>query len=143
MTFFEKKVTCDCVSPFLSTRAAVRFSMLLLSIVVLSAAPIVVSAETDAERRARLESELQNVERQILTQRMLVEDKQLERQSLERDVSLIEGQIKQAQLGIQARALHTAFVEKLGRALDDFEDGQHRLSRHRRRRARGKARGRP
>jgi hypothetical protein len=62
-------------------------------------------AETEAERRLRLETELQNVERQILTQSRLVEDKQLERQSLERDVSLIEGQIKQAQLGIHARSV--------------------------------------
>lgn len=62
-------------------------------------------AETEAERRTRLETELQNVERQMLTQSRLVEDKQLERRSLERDVSLIEGEIKQAQLGIQARSL--------------------------------------
>lgn len=62
-------------------------------------------AETETERRTRLENELQNVERQILTQRRLVEDKQLERQSLERDISIIEGQIKQAKLGIQARAV--------------------------------------
>lgn len=72
---------------------------------VLMAVPFLAMAETEAERRARLEAELQNVERQILTQTRLVEDKQLERQSLERDVALIEGQIKQAQLGIQARSL--------------------------------------
>jgi len=65
----------------------------------------VVDAETANERRARLEAELQNVERQILTQRRLVEDKQLERRSLERDVSIIESQIRQAQLGIQARTV--------------------------------------
>lgn len=69
------------------------------------AQPFFAMAESDAERRERLETELQNVERQILTQQRLVEDKQLERQSLERDISLIEGQIKQAQLGIQARAV--------------------------------------
>lgn len=62
-------------------------------------------AETEAERRARLEQELQNVERQILTQQRLVEDKQLERRSLERDVAIIESQITQVQLGIQARAV--------------------------------------
>ena len=62
-------------------------------------------AETEAERRLRLETELQTVERQILTQSRMVEDKQLERQSLERDISLIEGQIKQAQLGIHARSV--------------------------------------
>jgi len=62
-------------------------------------------SETDPERRKRLEAELQNVERQILTQQRLVEDKQQERQSLERDISIIEGEIKKAQLGIQARAV--------------------------------------
>ena len=64
---------------------------------------IPLAAETDAERRERLEAELQNVERQILTQQRLVEDKQLERQTLERDIAIIEGEIRQAQLGIQAR----------------------------------------
>lgn len=74
------------------------------------------SAETETERRTRLETELQNVERQILTQRRLVEDKQLERQSLERDVSIIEGQIKQAKLGIQARAVA---IVQLSDQIDD------------------------
>lgn len=67
--------------------------------------PLTASSETDAERRKRLETELMNVERQILTQERLVEDKKSERQSLERDISLIEGDIKKTQLGIQARAL--------------------------------------
>jgi hypothetical protein len=78
---------------------------LLALVVVVFSQTLVVKAETDAERRARLERELQVVERQILTQQRLVEDKQLERRSLERDISIIEGQIKQAQLGIQARSL--------------------------------------
>ena len=56
--------------------------------------PITVFGETDAERRKRLETELQNVERQILTQQRLVEDKQQERQSLERDITIIESEIK-------------------------------------------------
>lgn len=67
--------------------------------------PLTAAAETDSERRARLERELQAVERQILTQQRLVEDTQRERQTLERDISLIEGQIRQAQLGIQARSI--------------------------------------
>jgi hypothetical protein len=62
-------------------------------------------AETDTERRARLERELQQVERQILTQQRLVEDKQFERQTLERDIALIESEIQRAELGIQARAV--------------------------------------
>jgi len=62
-------------------------------------------AETDGERRKRLEAELQSVERQILTQQRLVEDKQVERRTLERDIALIESEITRAQLGIQARSL--------------------------------------
>lgn len=62
-------------------------------------------AETDAERKARLEAELQVVERQILTQSRLVDEKRGERQSLERDLSLIEGEVKQIQLGIKARSV--------------------------------------
>lgn len=82
-----------------------RVGIVFLLAVFFVTVPCVSLAETDAERRARLERELQNVERQILTQQRLVEDKQLERQSLERDINLIEGQITKAQLGIQARAI--------------------------------------
>lgn len=74
-------------------------------LLVLCVPPLGVSGETETERRKRLETELQNVERQILTQQRLVEDKQMERQSLERDLTIIESEIKQSQLGIQARAL--------------------------------------
>lgn len=89
-------------------RYAAYFLLLLLPV-------FTVQAETEAERRTRLETELQNVERQILTQSRLVEDKQLERQSLERDVSLIEGQIKQAQLGIHARSVAiTQLTDQIG-----------------------------
>jgi hypothetical protein len=66
---------------------------------------VLVHAETDVERRARLEAELQVVEQQILTQSRLVDDKRGERRSLERDLSIIEGEVKQIQLGIQARAV--------------------------------------
>lgn len=77
--------------------------VLMLALVIPYAG--VYGQETEAERRKRIEAELQQVERQILTQQRLVEDKQLERQSLERDIAIIEGQISKAQLGIQARSL--------------------------------------
>lgn len=80
-----------------------KFVALFLAIVILT--PILVSAETDAERRTRLQQELQQVERQILQQRVLVDGKRAERQSLERDLDIIDGEIKQAQLGIEARAV--------------------------------------
>ncbi len=72
--------------------------------IFLSAIPTVF-AETDTERKARLEAELRRVESEIAAQQVLVDGKRGERQSLERDLSLIEAEIKQVQLGIQARSL--------------------------------------
>ena len=75
-------------------------------------------AESDAERRERIEAELMSVERQILTQQRIVEDKNLEVRSLERDMSIIESEITQAQLGIQAR---NASIEQLSDQIGDKE----------------------
>ncbi len=77
------------------------FILLFLAIPVTS----VFAQESKEARRARLEAELQVVERQILKQQVLVEDKREERQSLERDVTILDGQITKAQLAIQARSL--------------------------------------
>jgi len=65
-------------------------------------------AETEAERRERLELQLQTVERQILQQKVLVDSKRQERQSLERDLNLIDAEITKAELGIEARELAIA-----------------------------------
>jgi len=80
--------------------------------------PLTVFGETDAERKKRLETELMNVERQIMAQERLVEGKQSERQSLERDISIIEGEIKKTQLGIQARSVA---IEQLSDQIGDKE----------------------
>lgn len=77
-----------------------------------------VNAETTAERRARLEAELVVVEKQISAQQNLVSNKRSERVSLERDISIIEGEIRQAQLGIQARAVA---IEQLSDQIGDKE----------------------
>lgn len=95
-----------------------RAAVLLLVIIVLLPSSGVVSAESDADRRARIETELQNVERQILTQQRIVEDKQVERRSLERDMAIIESEITQAQLGIQARS---ASIEQLSDQIGEKE----------------------
>lgn len=72
-------------------------------------------AETDAERKSRIESQLQVVERQILQQKVLVDSKRQERQSLERDLDLIDAEIGQVQLGIKARSLAIAELsEQIG-----------------------------
>jgi hypothetical protein len=96
----------------------IRTFMTGILIVVFLMPQHIVFGESEAERRTRLETELQNVERQILTQQTLVEDKQLERQSLERDISIIEGEIKKAQLGIQARSVA---IEQLSDQILDKE----------------------
>lgn len=100
-------------------RWSIEGGLVVLLLLCASVIAPVAHAETEAERRARLEAELQNVERQILTQQRLVEDKQLERQSLERDVAIIEGKIKQAQLGIQAR---TVAIMQLTDQIGDKEE---------------------
>lgn len=48
---------------------------------------------------------LSQIDQQILAQQRLVEAKQAERQSLERDVAILEAEIKKSQLGIQARSI--------------------------------------
>ncbi len=97
-----------------------------------SVVELVQAEESASERRERLESELQVVERQILRQRRMVEDTQLERQSLERDINIIEGQIQQVQLGIQAREFT---IQQLGSEIGEKEEVleilQERLERQR------------
>lgn len=68
--------------------------------------------------RAELEEQLQNLERQMLVQERLLDDTRRERQSLERDITLIEGEIKKAQLGIQARAVA---IEQLSEQIEEKE----------------------
>lgn len=87
-------------------------------LLVLFVPPVGVQSQSDAEIRKQLEIKLQNVERQMLQQERLVEDTRLERRSLERDINLIEGEIKKAQLGIQARAVA---IEQLTDQIGDKE----------------------
>jgi hypothetical protein len=78
---------------------------LAIFLCALFALPQFAFAETDAEKRARIEAQLQQVEKQMLIQQQLVDGKQVERQSLERDLDILDAQVRKAQLGIQARAL--------------------------------------
>lgn len=91
------------VSSFKSNRTWKLISVFVLG--VLCFLPNVSVAETDAERRARLERELAVVEQQITAQQRLVNETKTQRQSLERDIQVIEGEIQQVQLGIQARSI--------------------------------------
>jgi hypothetical protein len=62
-------------------------------------------------RKAQLEAELANLEKQIEVQRDLVRNKQREKVSLERDITILDAQIAKAKLEIKARDIAIA---KLG-----------------------------
>ncbi|MDP3784709.1 MAG: hypothetical protein Q8R12_01370, partial [bacterium] len=61
------------------------------------------SAVTD--RRAQLETELANLEKEIESYRGVIQTTQNQAQSLERDITLLDAQIKKAQLEIKARTI--------------------------------------
>lgn len=63
------------------------------------------SATASTSEKDECKAILSQIDQQILAQQRLVEAKQAERQSLERDVSLLEAEIKKSQLGIQARSI--------------------------------------
>ena len=75
-----------------------------------------VSAETQAESQARLEAELREVEAQIAQQQVLVDGKQKERQSLERDMAILDAKILKAKLGLKARTIE---IQSLGSQIGD------------------------
>jgi hypothetical protein len=81
------------------------FVMLICAAVVTPA----VFAQTESEqvllKRAQLNAELQEIEQEIEEQRVVLEVKQREKVSLERDVTILNAQIKKAELGIKARNL--------------------------------------
>lgn len=58
-----------------------------------------------ASRKAELERELVEIEKKINTQRSLVQEKQRERVSLERDVSILDANMEKARLGIKQRTI--------------------------------------
>lgn len=76
--------------------------------VLLSAAHMVhaqATASDVAARRAQLEAELASLEKEIDGQRDILQEKQRESVSLERDVAILNAQIEKAKLSIRARDL--------------------------------------
>ncbi len=82
-------------------RIFVTVSLLLLFCAWISYA----YAETDEERRLRLQSELQQIELDIEQKRGVLKEKQAERTTLERDVAILDAQIEKAQLSIKYRTI--------------------------------------
>jgi len=94
-----------------------RFTRVLV-IGMLLAIPLSASAALTPEERAELERQLAEVEQQIATNKTELTKKQGERQSLERDVAVIDGQIKEAKLAIKQRDLA---IRKLTDGITDKE----------------------
>ncbi len=78
-----------------------------------------VFAETAAERKDRLETQLKAIEAQMVESQKALQGKQTERQSLERDIDILNTQIDRAQLGIEARALA---IEQIKGQISDKEE---------------------
>ena len=87
-------------------KGLVCWFVLCVSLVGLGSLPV--SAETDAERRERIEKQLHQIEMQMIQSQRELEAKQTERQSLERDLDILDTQITNAALGVQARELAIA-----------------------------------
>lgn len=73
-------------------------------------------SQSVADRRAQLERELTTLENEIDAQQKLLSSKQDERQSLERDIAILDASIKKAKLSIRARDLT---IEKLSDTIGD------------------------
>lgn len=95
-----------------------RLSIGLLAGILFVALPFLAFAALTPEERAQLESQLADLEKQINTNKGELTKKQGERQSLERDVAIIDGEIKASQLAIKQRDLT---IRKLTDGIKDKE----------------------
>ena len=62
-----------------------------------------VSSGTIDTERAQLEAELAELERQMDEQRGLIQEKQREASTFERDITILDAQIRKVKIGIRAR----------------------------------------
>lgn len=96
---------------------------ILLGIVLLLATQVPVFAQVSQsdvlKHRQELENELSQIEREIESQRQLLEEKQRERVSIERDLAIIQAKIDKARLEIRARDL---VIQRLSRDIAGKED---------------------
>ena len=79
---------------------------------------LTVRADTIANQRAALESQLQQIEQDIASNQTVLAQKQKQRASLERDVAILNAKIQVAKLGIKARDLS---IQKIQSDIKDKE----------------------
>lgn len=95
-----------------------RLAIGVVSGIFLLCLPLLAFAALTPEERAQLESQLAELEGQINANKQELEKKQGERQSLERDVAILDAQIKDSQLAIKQRDLT---IRKLTDGIKDKE----------------------
>ncbi len=88
-----------------------RYAVFLVGIFLLPALVLAQTPEQVAEQQAKLESELAKVEAQIAAQTKLLQSKQQETASIQRDIDILTYQINRAKLNIQAKELE---IKRLG-----------------------------
>ncbi len=90
------------------------FTFLFITLFSLSVFSMVAFSQEDLSpaERAKLEKELADIERQIQQQQNILTTKKTEGQSISRDISILDAQIKSAQLKIKA---HNIAIDKLGK----------------------------
>lgn len=98
--FFFVILNCMFSSGDVPRLLSFSFAGILLALAASASAQGVVD-----ERRARLQNELAEIEREIAQQQVFLDAKQRERVSLERDVAILDAQIDRAKLSIKARNL--------------------------------------
>lgn len=76
------------------------------------------SAETVEEKEARLRSELAEVEKQIAQNQAVLNQTRQQSASIERDIAILDAEIKSAQLKIQA---HNINIQRLGKDINTKE----------------------
>lgn len=94
-----------------------RFYIALACIGVLLSGSVVY-ADTLAEKRAQLQQQLDQIEKEITDNKAQLSSQQQRRSSYERDVSVLDSKIKAAQLGLKQRDL---VIEQIRNGISDKE----------------------
>ncbi len=89
-----------------------HFLIFLFAFVTVVSVASFAFAETEDERKARLQKELEQIEREIKEQQNILSTKQQEGASISRDIAILNAKIKEAQLKIQK---HNLAIERLGK----------------------------
>ncbi len=104
-------------------KTIVAYAGLLISLICMVGYPVRLSAQATplltAERRQALEAELKELESQIGTQRQILDSKRQESASLERDIAILDANIREAKLAIKARDLS---IQRLSADIGDKQE---------------------